>query len=80
MEPDIMISKTRPQENISNLLVKLKVDSIHVLEDSQTMKLLLIFILSQNSKPNSVMEQVLLSKPEITTEPLVSVNLTSMRL
>jgi hypothetical protein len=67
-----------PQENTSNLLDKTKEDLILVLEDSLNMKLKLISILSQNFKPSSEMEQVLSSKPGLTTEHLVLVKLISM--
>jgi hypothetical protein len=74
-----MISRKELQESISNLLVKLKADNLHAPEDSQTIKLRHIFILSQSSKPNSEMEQVPLNKPEITSKLLVLVKPTSMR-
>jgi hypothetical protein len=73
-----MMLERNPQENTSNLLDKTKEDLILVLEDSLNMKLKLISILSQNFKPSLEMEQVLSSKPGLTTEHLVLVKLISM--
>lgn len=76
---DTVTSKKKIQESISNLLVKVKEDFTPVPEDSLTMKLRLISILSQNSKPSSEMEPVLSSKQETTTELLDLDKSTSMR-